>query len=312
MGVEEVAKMEKVSMVAVGHLCADNVCVVDGFPPENTSKHIEKVDRQAGGGASQAAVAFSRLGGRSGYVGIVGNDITGTYLLDGLKEEGVDSTFVERREGDSAFSFVCVNSQNASRTLINYHQRLGAINFNSEIEEYMRKASFLHLDGTMYEDAVNAARIAKRIGLPVSLDGSSRQKDNRLNRELASMADILITNEFYPMQIMEDENRKRAMLQMSKWGAKILMATLGENGVLALVDGEFIQFPAFHVEPVDTTGAGDVFHGAYLRGMELGYDMAMCVKFASAVSAINCMSLGGRRGIPTFSQVMDFIEKNKF
>ena len=270
------------------------------------------MDRQAGGGASQAAVAYSRLGGKSGFVGIVGSDMTGTYLIEGLDEEHVDRTFVERREGDSAFSFVCVNSQNASRTLINYHKRLGAINFTPEIEKYMSCAKFLHLDGTMYEDAVNAARIARRLGLPVSLDGSSRQKDNRLNRELASMADILITNEFYPMQIMEDENRERAMLQMSKWGARILMATMGEKGVLALVDGEFIRFPAFHIEPVDTTGAGDVFHGAYLRGMELGYDMAGCVKFASAVSAINCMSLGGRRGIPTFSEVQDFIKKNKF
>ncbi|MBR1920015.1 MAG: carbohydrate kinase family protein [Spirochaetales bacterium] len=304
--------MEKVSMIAVGHLCADNVCVVDGFPQENTSKHIEKVDRQAGGGASQAAVAFSRLGGRSGYVGIVGSDMTGTYLLEGLKDENVDTTFMERREGDSAFSFVCVNSQNASRTLINYHQRLGAINFTAEIEDYMKGAKFLHLDGTMYEDAVNAARLARKLGLPVSLDGSSRQKDNRLNRGLAAMADILITNEFYPMQIMEDENRERAMLQMSKWGARILMATLGEKGVLALVDGEFIHFPAYHIEPVDTTGAGDVFHGAYLRGMELGYDMAGCVRFASAVSAMNCLSLGGRRGIPTFSEVQDFMRRNKF
>ena len=136
--------MEKVSMIAVGQLCADNVCVVDGFPQENTSKHIEKVDRQAGGGASQAAVAFARLGGRSGYVGIVGSDMTGTYLLEGLKDENVDTTFMERREGDSAFSFVCVNSQNASRTLINYHQRLGAINFTAEIEDYMKGAKFLH------------------------------------------------------------------------------------------------------------------------------------------------------------------------
>lgn len=304
--------MIKSSMVAVGHLCADNICVVDGFPPENTSKRISSVDKQAGGGASQAAVAFARLGGAAGYIGVVGDDDVGTYLIKGLEEERVCSHFIERREGASSFSFVCVNSQNASRTLINYHHRLGAINFDSETEEYIRNAKFLHLDGTRYEDAVASARIAHKYGVPVSLDGSSRQKDNNLNREIASLADILIMNEFYPMQIMEDDSRERAMREMSKWGARIIISTLGEKGSLALVDGEFVSFPAFHIEPVDTTGAGDVFHGAFLRAMELGYDLEGCVKFSSAVSAINCLSLGGRRGIPTLDQVNQFIATHQF
>lgn len=299
-------------MIAIGHLCADNVCVVDGFPPENTSKHIDQVDKSAGGGASQAAVAFSRLGGNAAYIGVVGNDDTGTYLLEGLDEEKVSRSFVERRDGISAFSFVCVNSRNASRTLINYHDRLGPIVFSPEAEAFIGKARFLHLDGTMYTDAINAAGIARRLGVTVSLDGSSMQKDNSLNRELAAMADILIMNESYPCRLMEDENTERAMREISRWGAGILITTLGEKGCLAYHEGEFIHFPAFHIEPVDTTGAGDVFHGAYLRALELGMDLAHCVRFASAVSSINCLSLGGRRGIPDIDQVNKFISDNEF
>ena len=301
------------SAVAVGHLCSDTICVVDGYPPENTSKHIDFVDKQAGGGASQAIVAYSRLGGYGGYIGNLGNDDVGLYLLEGLETEHVDVRHVSRKEGMSAFSFVFVNSQNASRTLINYHDQLPAIVYTPEVEQYIANATYLHLDGTNYENAMQAALIAKRMGTIVSLDGSSLQKDNAKNRELAKMADILITSEVYPCIVMEDDNLERALLKMSNWGARIVMATLGKNGSVAIVDGKLKYFPTFsEVTPVDTTGCGDVFHGAFLKGLELGYDFGENVRFASAVSSINCMHLGGRNGIPSYSQTIEFIRNRRF
>ncbi len=299
--------------VAVGHLCADTICVVDGFPPENTSKHIDLVDKQAGGGASQAIVAFSRLGGWGGYLGNLGSDDTGTYLLEGLKQEKVDTRHVSFEDGMSSFSFVCVNSRNASRTLINYHDRLPSIKFTPSIEQYIKDATYLHLDGTQYENAITAAEIAKAAGTTISLDGSSVQKDNQKNIALAKMADILITSEVYPCKIMEDDSLERALLQMSKWGSRILIATLGEKGSVAVVKGELVYFPTYsEIEPVDTTGSGDVFHGAFLRALELGYTLDSAIKFSSAVSSINCMHLGGRTGIPTFSETLQFMQTHSF
>ncbi len=298
--------------IAVGHLCKDTIAILDGFPNENSSIHIEDVEIQSGGGASQAIVAFSRLEGKAGYIGVVGNDTVGDYILSELKKEFVDTTYVQRTAGESAFSFVFVNRKSASRTLFNYHERVSPIIFNSNIEEYIGHAKYLHLDGTSYDNALNAAHIAKRKHVAISLDGSSLQKDKNLNLELAKMADILIMNEIYPSILMEDENNKRALLQIAKFGAKVVISTLGEKGCLAVVNGAIQSYPSFKITPLDTTGAGDVFHGGFLKALDLNYDLDSAITFASAVSAINCLTYGGRKGIPTLKETKEFIRTNKF
>lgn len=298
--------------VAVGHVCSDTLCVLDGFPKENTSNRIQDTDRQSGGGASQAIVAFARLGGNAGYLGVLGDDSNGDFVFEGLQQEHVDTSHVVRAHGQNAFSIVCVNRNNASRTLINYHDRLPALAFSQDQVEYICGATYLHLDGSKYENAIRAAHIAKQGKVTVSLDGSSMQKDNKLNIDLAKLADILIMNEVYPCRLMEDNNRERALLEIAKWGAEVVVSTSGEEGCLAVVDGKVISFPAYRVEAIDTTGAGDVFHGAFLRACDLQYPFHEAIRFSSAVSAINCMSLGGRRGIPSLHQTLQFMAEHEF
>jgi sugar/nucleoside kinase (ribokinase family) len=132
----------------------DTVCTVEGFPPENSSKHMEFVGKQGGGAASQTIVTFQRLGGSTGYIGVPGTDDIGTWLLEDLKNEGVDISFVTREEGISSFSFVCSNKCNASRTLFNYHDKLPGIQFTKDMVEYISRTHYLHLDGTMYGNAI--------------------------------------------------------------------------------------------------------------------------------------------------------------
>ena len=300
------------SAIAIGHLCADTICVLDGFPQENTSIHIREVDKQSGGGASQAIVAYSRLGGKSGYIGVLGSDPVGEYVFSEIRKENVDTSFVQWAEGRSAFSFVFINSNNASRTLFNYHENVPPINFNLKLEDYIAHSAYIHLDGTMFENAYNAAVLAKKLRIKVSLDGSSMQKDNKQNIKLAKMADILIMNELYPCRLMEDENRERALLEIAKFGAEVVISTSGEKGCLLVDQGVVKKYPAFNITPLDTTGAGDVFHGGFLRAMDLGYNLDHSIRFASAVSAINCLSIGGRKGIPTLQETLEFINENNF
>jgi sugar/nucleoside kinase (ribokinase family) len=300
------------SAVAIGHFCVDTIGIADGFPGENTSSHIDFTGKQGGGAAAQAIVAFQRLGGNAGYAGVLGTDDVGTWLLEDLEKEGVDHSFVTRAEGYSSFSFVYSNRRNASRTLFNYHDTLPAIQFTPDLTAYISRARYLHLDGTMYENSLRAAEIARRHGVLVSLDGCSPQRDNRLNRELIKLTDILITNADYPCKVMEDENRERALRQLAKLGPGTLISTLGGNGCIALVNDEMVSYPAFPIEPVDTTGAGDAFHGAFLRALDLNFDFEKAVRFSGAVSALVCKTLGGREGIPDIKRTMDFMRLNKF
>jgi len=94
---------------------------------------------------------------------------------------------------------------------------------------------------------------------------------------------------------------------MAAWGPRTLMCTLGGQGVLAVIGGRVEAFPAYEVDVVDTTGAGDVFHGAYLVGLLQGWDLQATALFASAVSAIKCTQLGGRAGIPTLQAALAFL-----
>lgn len=303
--------MEKPEIVAVGHLCLDTIGVLPEYPLENTSHHIEEATRQPGGPASQAAVAFQRLGGQSGFIGNIGDDSNGDLLYQDLIQEGIDVSCVERKTGIHNFSFICVGALNHSRTMFNYHDKLPAIEFTHSKRIYIAEAKFLHVDTTHYENAMNAAKVAKELHVPISMDACSMKSDNQLNLELARMADILIMNEEYPKRLMEDDNATRALLNIAKWGQKVVISTIGEKGCLAVIDGKVEHFAAFKVNCVDSTGAGDVFHGSFLRALLLGYDIRQAIRFSSAVSACKCQSLGGRAGIPNLSRTLQFLEEHK-
>ncbi len=300
-------------VIGIGHLCYDHISIIDGYPPEDTSKHIDEMFNQPGGAASQAIAAVARLGGTAGYLGNLGDDDVGKYLHADCLSEGIDVSHVRLIPGGvTSTSYVFVNSRNASRTLFTYHDKLPAYIFDLEARRYIAGAKCIHLDGTMYENAMEAARIAHEKQVLVSLDGCSPQKDNDKNLALAALTDILIMNETYPCRLVDDSDRERAILRIAELGPRVVISTSGDKGCLLARDGAIERFPAYRIEPVDTTGAGDVFHGAFIFGMLKGYSIEDTIKFSSAVSAINCMSIGGRKGIPSFVQVRQFMADRAF
>jgi len=299
--------------IGIGHLCYDHISLIDGYPPEDTSRHIDEMFNQPGGAASQAIAAVARLGGSAGYLGNLGDDDVGRYLYSDCVSEGIDVSQVRLIPGGvTSTSYVFVNSRNASRTLFTYHDKLPAYSFDKAAEAYIGGAKCIHLDGTMYDNAMTAARIARERQVLVSLDGCSPQKDNDKNLALVALTDILIMNEAYPCRLMDEDDREQALLRIAELGPKVVISTSGEKGCLLARGGAIERFPAYTIEPVDTTGAGDVFHGAFIFGMLKGYAIEDTIKFASAVSAINCMSIGGRNGIPSFEQVRRFMAEHAF
>ncbi len=300
-------------IVGVGHCCQDSICIVEQYPPEDGSTHILSIDDSQGGGAvATALVAAARLGADTALIANLGNDATGDRILAGFAEAGVSTETVTRIPGGrSSSSMVMVNPENGSRTKFPYRDNLPPIDFTREKRSLIEKAGALHLDGTNYANAVAAAQIAKAAGVPVSLDACSRQKDNVLNLRLAEMADILITNAVYPQAVTGCATREEALLKLAGLGHKqVALTTLGKDGVLAVVSGKVEHIPAFTVQAVDTTGAGDVFHGAFLTAWLEGNDLHACIRFAAAVSALKCLKPGGRSGIPTRAEAEAFLAQH--
>ena len=293
-----------VDIVGVGHSCQDYLCVVESYPPEDGSTHITELHNQGGGAVATAIVAAARLGANAALIANLGDDDVGTAMLDDFNNESVDTTAVSRLKGvRSLTSYVMINPSNGSRTKFPYRDSMPPIAWNEQQVSMLKNAKVLHLDGTHYQNAHRAAVLAREYGISISLDGCSRQQDNSLNRKLASMADILIMNAAYPLSVSERPNISEALLEISTWGPEIVMSTAGANGVFAVHEGEVYHYPPCKVNVVDTTGAGDVFHGAFLVAYLNGKNLEHCIRFAQYAAAIKCEQIGGRQGIPSWDSV---------
>ncbi|MDO5444589.1 MAG: carbohydrate kinase family protein [Eubacteriales bacterium] len=301
-------------VVAVGHLCMDRIMICEDFPPENTSKHVLDYSQQPGGTASQAIVALARLGIKTGYISPMGDDEVGKTLLQDIADEGVDvSKCPIIHDEISHFTNVLVNAKNNTRTFLSYHGKFPDMDFTDKDIDYISNAKILHLDNTNNANALKAANIAKEHGVLVSLDGSSLNPDNRKNLELVKLVDILITSEIFPTRLTGIKDRKEAIWFIAEeYNPSVLISTCGEEGSLAYIDGHLKSYPSYSVNAVDTTGAGDAFHGAFLFGLLKGYDLSYNIQFSSAVAAINCQSIGGRSGLPYYDDVINFMKAHSY
>ena len=225
-----------------------------------------------------------------------------------MKENGVGCNIIRRKDCHGLESFVMVNPANGSRTKFPQRDTNPGIEWNSQLEEIIKGADILHLDGTNWENAYSAASIAKKHGVTISLDGCSMQKDNEKNIRLASMSDILIMNSKYPLRVSGKDTYEDALLEMSTWGPKVVVATLGNKGSLAVKDGKIVEYGIYKEENVlDTTGCGDVFHGAFLASWLEREDLDFAIKFAAITSGLKTRKMGGRAWIPNRDQVLEII-----
>lgn len=293
-----------IELVGVGHICQDHLCLVEAYPPEDGSTRITSIEYQGGGAAATAVAAASRLGIKSALIGTIAADTVGDQTARELENEGVDLSAIERIEDKQGLrSYVMIDTNRGTRTKFPLKDTMPPISWSGHQLQVLANAKALHLDATHYENAMRALELAKSAGVTVSLDGSTRQKDNRLNQELASKVDILITNSEYPRHVTGASRKRDALLELATWGPSVVVSTAGADGVYAVVEGEVLHIPAFPAQVVDTTGAGDVFHGAFLAARLRGKDLYDCIQFAQFAAARKCEQMGGRKGIPDWQTV---------
>ncbi|MDD2335317.1 MAG: PfkB family carbohydrate kinase, partial [Geobacteraceae bacterium] len=164
--------------------------------------------------------------------------------------------------------------------------------------------SFLLLDGLMSQVSLFAANKARSLGTPVMLD-AGKVRPGML--EIARSCDYLVASEQFALDLGWGGNPAVFQDQAKRLGADIITITLGGQGSITYRDTEIIETPAFPVDAVDTTGAGDVFHGAYIFGLLRGLNLPDTIRFASAVAALKCRRIGGRIGIPDKAEALSFL-----
>lgn len=262
---------------------------------------------QGGGLIGTAMVACARLGASSDLLCILGDDHVGDQILAELEAEGISSTHIIRAPGGrSPFSFIHVDENSGERTI--FHRPGTGLGFDLECINWSIASSWdaLLVDDIFLDLSIAAARAVRKRGVPVVAD---LIPDDR-NMRLLKLVDVLIAPRHYARQIGLDDNLDSALDSIHDLGPATAVITLGAEGwVYSDLYGKG-RGEAFKVDVVDTTGAGDTFHGAFTYGLARGWDTARCCEFASAVAAIKCMKPGGRTGLPSLPEVMAFLDTN--
>jgi ribokinase len=291
-------------VVGVGYCAFDYLGIVGRYPALDEKMRMDQFAMQCGGVTATAMVTVARLGGRASYIGKVGGDDFGSRILSALQSEGVDvGSCVVDSEAASPFGFVVVDKTTGKRTIF-----WTSSGMRLEPGEICRAdvlaGTVLHIDDHHADAALLASSWAKEAGIPVVMDaGSVRPR----SAEVVEKVDCLIMSSTFARDFTGESDPEKSAVSMLE-SRRISAVTLGDHGcVYATRDGVAHQ-PAFPVEVVDTTGAGDVFHGAFSFGLSQGWEFARIIEFASATAALKCSQLGGQAGIPGFREVRDFLD----
>ncbi|MFH1708609.1 MAG: PfkB family carbohydrate kinase [Planctomycetota bacterium] len=278
---------------------------------ENTVLHAFELD--GGGMAATAMVAAARLGCRAGFIGTAGSDAMGRFKREGLEREGVDTRGLVVRPGpDGQVVLVFVHAETGERVFAPLREFADHPVTPAELDrDHVSRTRYLLIDGYHTDAALQAAACVHAAGGEVVLDASPYQTTimHRMGAIIA-VTDILIGSEHFARRFTGNTDRTGACRALLDLGPRVVVQTEGRRGSLTVTRTELFETAAFPVQVVDTTGAGDVFHGAYVSGLLQGLDLRETARFAGAVSALKCTALGGRRGIPGLEQTRAFLAQH--
>ena len=303
-----------VRVVGLGMACLDVLVRAHELPTWKHGARLEGLAIEGGGPVATALVAAQRLGAQTGFVGAYGSDRLGQIKLQTLTENGVDvSRAVQRPDPENQVIFVAVHAETGERYFSRFnYPACPELRVEELDRDYITSADVLHLDGMHAEAALQAAAWMRAAGKPVMLDGSSpRRAVSKSMQALVRMADILICGSGFGEALTGQADLWAAGEAILAWGPRVVVQTEGADGSYTVTPTERFHTPAFPVEVVDTTGAGDVFHGAYLFGLLQGWDVRRIVRFSTAVAAIKCTRLGGRPGIPGYEETCRFLAERE-
>lgn len=286
-----------IDVLCVGYACIDINFRVPHHPTADEKVRAHDMHSCGGGPASNAAVAIARLGGRAAFAGYLGKDAFGEAHLAELLAEGIDTRGVYRAEAATPVAAVTIKPE-GERSIVDYRVP-SALAPEDVISLTELPAKVLLVDG--HQPLLSAKLIdeARSLGIPSVLDAGSVHDGTLM---LYNKVDYLITSEKFARQFSGEDNPRTALAAMDG-AAPFIATTWGADGVYWQDEEGQHHMPAFDIEAVDTTGAGDAFHGAFALGLAQGMSFRDNLKRASATAALTCLKPGARSALPDKSRV---------
>jgi sulfofructose kinase len=285
--------MPAFDVVGVGLNATDTLLIVPHFPAYAGKAPYTKEILSPGGQVASAMVACARLGLKVKYIGAVGDDERGRIQMESLRESDLDLEHVQlRRNCANQSAYIIVDQSTGERTVFWRRDECLRIDPAQIAEEQIVNARLLHIDGHDTPAVAHAARIARARGIPVTVDVDTIYAG--FDKVLPNV-DYLIASSEFPARWTGEEDPFRALETLQReYGMRVAAMTLGAHGSLAREGGKFVYSPAFVVNCIDTTGAGDVFHGAFCYAVLQAMPLPDALEFSNAMAALNCTALGAR------------------
>lgn len=290
-----------VDVLCVGHASYDLIFSVSHHPAADEKTFADEFLACGGGPAANAAVTVARLGYRAAFAGYLGTDLYGATHLDELRREGVLTGMVIRGEAPTPLSVILVKPD-GQRALVNYKGRTRHLTLD-ELDASRIGATCVLFDGHEPLASPRMAAEARANGTPTVLDAGSLHAGTR---ELMGQVEYLVCSEKFAAQWLGGDDPERALDRLAAVAPAVVI-TLGARGAIWRRGAERGAEPAPRITAIDTTGAGDAFHGAFAAGIAAGMEWGAVLRLASAAGGLCCTKLGARLGIPRAEQVAEFL-----
>ena len=291
----------KLDVVGVGLNATDTLIPVAHYPSRGSKIEFRSAKVLPGGQVATAMIACQLWGLRARYVGKVGDDIAAELHRSEFSRLGVEAHLFTAPGCYSQQAFILVDDGGERTVLWKRDDRL-TLRPEELQQEWIVNARAIHVDGHDTAAASVAAGWARAAGVPVVADLDELYPGVE---KLLNNVDYLITSRDIPGRLTEENDLRKSLPALKeRFRSRLTAATLGEEGVLAWDGTSFHYAPAFRVDTIDTTGAGDIFHAGFIYGLLQGWPLERQLDFACAAAALNCTAIGARGGI----QPVDSIE----
>lgn len=293
-----------VHVICLGLSALDQVWRVDrSFAGGSEKIKAVEYGTIGGGMAANAAVAVARLGASAAFWGRAGHDAAGHEMRSAFAAEGVDvENFRLFPDGRSSVSGIIVDGS-GERQIVNYRGLYPEAADWLPLEAVAGASSVL-ADPRWIEGAATLFHEARSRGVPTVLDGD--MADAEVFERLLPLTDHAIFSE-PALGAFAGSANDESLAALARFGCRVIAVTRGEGGVSWYENGQLHRQAAYVVDVVDTTGAGDVFHGAYTFAVGAGLDVRDAMTFSAATAAMKCRHAGGRNGIPTINECLAFM-----
>lgn len=292
--------------VCVGHSTYDTTLPMEEYPIENIKYRINKHIECGGGPASNGGYLLAKWGIETTMVSIVGDDYYGDRVIDDFKQIGANTDYlIKYPNHDTSSSFIIANMSNGSRTVIT-SKRDPIAKLNRDVEIY--DADLILIDG---EHPETAAEVLRKNPKAISVLDAGRLNDN--TRALGKMVTYLVCSHDFAEEFsgkktdIRDFNTLKDIYEdLVEYFNTNVIITLEANGSFTKIDGSYKIIPSVKVKALDSTGAGDIFHGAFTYFIGMGYPLEQAIKYASITGAISVTRIGSRFSIPKLSEVLEY------